>query len=83
MALKNSVPKSLRGPVGFLSIAVALLSTVVGYIFVMLGLSLYFNLTSLDPGAMSNTESLVVLATGFVALSLGYTGWRGFTYFSY
>ncbi|WP_327051446.1 hypothetical protein [Halomicrococcus gelatinilyticus] len=83
MALKNSVPKSLRGPVGFLSITVALLSTVVGYIFVMFGLSLYFDLTSLDPGAMSKTESLVVLAVGIATLGLGYTGWRGFTYFSY
>ena len=83
MALKNSVPKRLRDPVGFLSIAVAVLGTVVGYIFVMFGVSLYFNLTSLEASAMSSTESLIVLATGLVGFGVGYAGWRGFTYFAY
>jgi hypothetical protein len=83
MALRNSVPKRLRGPIGFASIVVAILGIVVGYIFVMFGITLYFDMNSLEPSAISSTESFVVIGTGLLSLVVGYFGWRGFTYFAY
>ncbi|WP_435153273.1 hypothetical protein [Haladaptatus sp. DFWS20] len=83
MALKNSVPKSLRGPVGLLSIVVALLSVVIGYIYLLFGLSLYFELIPQMKSTMTTTESLIVIAGGVVFVLTGYAGWRGFNYFAY
>ncbi|WP_049970840.1 hypothetical protein [Haladaptatus cibarius] len=83
MALKNSVPRSLRGPVGLLSIMVALLGIIVGYIYVLFGISLYFKLIPQMESTMSTGESLIVLVTGIAFFGLGYAGWRGFNYFAY
>ncbi|WP_266076531.1 hypothetical protein [Haladaptatus caseinilyticus] len=83
MALKNRVPKSLRGPVGLLSIVVALLGVIIGYIYLLFGLSLYFKLVPQMESTMTTTESLVVIAGGVVFFGIGYAGWRGFNYFAY
>ncbi|SIR03276.1 hypothetical protein SAMN05421858_1185 [Haladaptatus litoreus] len=83
MALKNSVPRSLRGPVGLLSIVVALLGVIIGYIYVLFGISLYFKLIPQMESTMSTGESLIVLVTGIVFFVIGYAGWRGFNYFAY
>lgn len=83
MALRNSVPKRLRGPIGFASIIVAILGIVVGYIFVMFGITLYFDMNALEKSAITPTESFIVIGTGLLSLLLGYVGWRGFTYFAY
>ncbi|WP_458185390.1 hypothetical protein [Haladaptatus sp. NG-WS-4] len=83
MALKNRVPRALRGPVGLLSIIVALLGIVIGYIYLLFGLSLYFELIPQMRATMTTTESLVVIAGGVVCLIIGYAGWRGFNYFAY
>ncbi|GAA5041217.1 hypothetical protein ACFFQF_01645 [Haladaptatus pallidirubidus] len=83
MALKNSVPRPLRGPVGLLSITVALLGVIIGYIYVLFGISLYFKLIPQMESTMSTGESLIVLATGVAFIGLGYAGWRGFNYFAY
>ncbi len=83
MALKTSVPKSLRGPIGLLSIVVALLGVVIGYIYFLFGLSLYFKLIPQMTDTMTSGESFVVIATGIVLFVVGYAGWRGFNYFAY
>ncbi|WP_254662859.1 hypothetical protein [Haladaptatus sp. W1] len=66
MALKTSVPKSLRGPIGLLSIIVALLGAVIGYIFLLFGVSLYFQLVPQMNETMTQSESLVVIVTGWL-----------------
>ncbi|WP_227354756.1 hypothetical protein [Haladaptatus salinisoli] len=83
MALKSRVPKPLRGPIGLISIVVALLSVIVGYIYFLFGLSLYFKLIPQMDDTMTTSESLVVIAAGVALLGLGYAGWRGFNYFAY
>ncbi|WP_137287133.1 hypothetical protein [Halorussus salinisoli] len=82
MALKDHVPKPLRGPIGFGSIGVMILGLVVGYIFVTVGLTLYFGMG--DPAeALSGLESLAISGVGLACLGVGYLGWKGFTYFAY
>lgn len=82
MALKDNVPKSLRGPLGFGSIGVMILGLVVGYIFFFVGLTLYFGMG--DPAeALSGVESLTISAFGLACVLVGYLGWKGFTYFAY
>ncbi len=83
MALKNRVPKSFRGPIGLLSIIVALLGVIIGYIYLLFGLSLYFELIPQMDDTMTSTESLIVIGTSIVFLLIGYSGWRGFNYFAY
>lgn len=83
MTLREQVPKPLRLPVGFASLAVMIIGVAVGYILMMLGLTLYFNLNGLEEGAITQMESIQVMATGVGATVLGYLGWRGFNYFSY
>ncbi|MGA9400932.1 hypothetical protein [Haladaptatus sp.] len=83
MALKTSVPKPLRGPIGLLSIIIALLGIVIGYIYLLFGLSLYFNLIPQMADTMTGGESLVVIVTGVALFVVGYAGWRGFNYFAY
>lgn len=80
--LKEQVPKPLRTPVGVLSYAVGLLGVVVGYILVLLGTTLYFDLHGLGE-QISDLEALTVLALGVGALLVGYFGVKGFMYFSY
>ncbi len=83
MALKTSVPKVLRGPIGLLSIIVGLIGIVIGYIYLLFGLSLYFKLVPQMTDTMTGGESLIVITTGLVLLGVGYAGWRGFNYFAY
>lgn len=83
MAIREHVPKPLRGPVGFASLVVMLLGVVVGYILFTVGLTLYFDLHPIEEGAVSTTEGITVAAIGAAAMAVGYLGWRGFTYFAY
>lgn len=83
MALREQVPKPLRGPVGFASLAVMLFGVVVGYILVTVGITLYFDLHPIQQGSISTTEALSVTGLGIATLVVGYLGWRGFTYFAY
>ncbi|GAA0201280.1 hypothetical protein GCM10009000_014310 [Halobacterium noricense] len=61
----------------------ALLGVIIGYIYVLFGISLYFKLIPQMESTMSTGESLIVLATGVAFIGLGYAGWRGFNYFAY
>lgn len=82
MTIREQVPKPLRLPVGFASLGVMILGAAIGYILIMLGITLYFDLNGLDE-AITNIEALQVLATGIVATVVGWLGWKGFNYFSY
>ncbi|PSP75705.1 hypothetical protein BRC81_15080 [Halobacteriales archaeon QS_1_68_20] len=79
--LRDRVPKPLRTPVGILSYLIALVGIAVGYVLVMLGLVLYYDL-ALDEH-INSTEALTVLAVGIVVSIIGYLGIKGFMYFSY
>jgi hypothetical protein len=84
MPLREAVPKPLRGPLGFGSLGVMLAGMVLGYIIVLLGITLYFNMNG-NPtaGELTKIESLQVMLVGVVLLGLGYLGWKGFLTFSY
>lgn len=84
MSIRDAVPKRLRGPVGFGSLALMLAGVLVGYIVVLLGITLYFNMNG-NPtaGEVSKLESLKVVFIGVVCFLVGYAGWRGFLTFSY
>ena len=83
MAIREQVPKPLRGPAGFTSLAVMLFGIVVGYILITVGVTLFFGLHPIEQGAISNGESIAVTGVGVVSLVIGYLGWKGFTYFAY
>lgn len=83
MALREQVPKSLRGPVGFASLAVMLVGLTVGYILTTTGIVLYTGLHPIEQGSVSSGEGIAVTVIGVVILVIGYMGWRGFTYFAY
>lgn len=81
MSVSNRVPDAAKGPLGVASLGVMIVGLVVGYIFTVIGITLYFDLNGL--GGVSDVESLTVVATGLVCLVAGYTGWRGFMGFAY
>lgn len=83
MAIRERVPKPLRGPAGFASLVVMILGVVVGYVLVTTGITLFFDLHPIRQGAISDFEGIAVTVVGLVSLAVGYGGWRGFTYFSY
>ncbi|QZX99656.1 hypothetical protein [Halobaculum rubrum] len=81
MSVTNRVPDAAKGPLGVASLGVMIVGLVLGYIFMMLGVTLYFNLNGIQE--ISSIESLIVLATGVVCFVAGYAGWRGFMGFAY
>lgn len=80
MPVREYLPPRLRGPLGFASLSVAIIGAVLGYIFIILGFTLRFNLNGLP---LTNTQSYLVIATGVGAIALSYLGFRGFMEFSY
>lgn len=64
-----------------MSYGVALVGITVGYVLLMLGTVLYYDL-ALDE-QIGTADSVIVLASGIVALIVGYLGIKGFMYFSY
>jgi hypothetical protein len=81
MATRQRVPSEVRGPLGFASLIIGILGVVVGYIFVMLGTTLFFDLN--PTVSLTDTGSFVVIAVGVGAVVVGYLGWRGFVRFAY
>lgn len=81
MSMKNRVPDPLKGPLGVASLGVMIAGLVVGYIFTMVGITLFFDLNGIE--GISSTESLIVVGTGLACIALGYAGWRGFMGFAY
>lgn len=84
MALKNKVPKTLRGPIGFGSLGVMILGLVVGYIFTVAGLTIYFGLGSGPADVLNGSiDALLISAVGLVCIAVGFLGWKSFNYFAY
>ncbi|WP_435064026.1 hypothetical protein [Halobaculum sp. EA56] len=81
MSVTNRVPDAAKGPLGVVSLGVMIIGLVLGYIFTLLGVTLYFDLNGI--GGISPTESLVVLGSGVACIVVGYLGWRGFMGFAY
>lgn len=75
------MPKAIHDPLALLSIGLMIVGLTVGYIFVMIGLNVYFGLVL--PEALTDIDALIVTATGVASVAAGYAGWRGFMYFSY
>ncbi|WP_277553197.1 hypothetical protein [Halobaculum limi] len=81
MSVRNRVPDPLKGPLGVASLGVMILGLVLGYIFTMVGVTLFFDLNGIQ--GISESESIVVIGTGIVCIFIGYAGWRGFMGFAY
>lgn len=79
MSVRQRVPDPLATPLSLVSLTVTVLGAVLGYIFLILGATLYFDLNGLP---LTGTESLIVVGTGVVCLVVGYVGWRGFITFA-
>lgn len=82
MALRDSVPEPLRGPVGFGSLAVMIFGLVVGYVLTMVGITLYFGMGQ-PAEALSGIESLAISVIGVLCIGVGYLSWKSFNYFAY
>lgn len=78
MSVRQRVPDPLITPLSLVSLAVTVLGAVLGYIFLVLGVTLYFGLNDLP---LTNTQSLIVVGTGVACIAAGYAGWRGFLTF--
>ena len=72
---RHRIPESTRGPLGYLCLGVGVLSLVLGYVLVLFGLTLRFDLAAYHPPA---GQSDLVVAVGVVLVALAYAGWRGF-----
>lgn len=83
MAVQDHVPKALRGPIGFASLAIMLFGIIIGYILFTVGITLYFDMTPIESSAVSTFEALSVTGIGLASVVVGYLGWRGFNYFAY
>lgn len=81
MSVSNRVPGALKGPLGVASLGVMILGAVLGYIFTILGITLFFELNGIQ--GISEVEALTVIATGVVCLVASYAGWKGFMGFAY
>lgn len=81
MSVRNRVPDPLKGPLGVASLGVMILGLVLGYIFTMVGVTLFFELNGIQ--GISEGESIIVIVTGIVCILIGYAGWRGFMGFAY
>lgn len=81
MTIRERVPKSLRGPLGFGSLGVTLVAIAVGYILTVMGAIFTAGLGA--PSGASRVESATVLVVGIVCLFVAYLGWKGFTHFAY
>lgn len=64
-----------------MSYGVGLVGITIGYILVVLGIILYYDL-ALD-GEIGLTGSAIVVGFGIAALIAGYFGVKGYMYFSY
>ncbi|UIO98460.1 hypothetical protein Hbl1158_07755 [Halobaculum sp. CBA1158] len=58
-----------------------ILGLVLGYIFLMLGFTLFFDLNGIE--GISDVEAAIVGATGVGSVVVGYVGWKGFMEFAY
>lgn len=78
--LKEHVPPGARGPVGVGSLLIGVLGFTIGYILVVLGIALVYDLA---PHEVPTYDAVMVFLIGAVLVVSGYLGLKGFMYFSY
>jgi hypothetical protein len=78
-SVRQRVPQSLVGPLGFLSLLVGIIGIVLGYIITMVGLTTYWDLNGLG---ISSTESFTIIGIGLALFFVAYLGYRGFMTFA-
>lgn len=78
-SVRQRVPQSLVGPLGFLSLFVGIIGIVLGYIITMVGLTTYWDLNGLG---ISSTESFTIIGIGLAFFFVAYLGYRGFMTFA-
>lgn len=79
--IRERVPPALRDPLALASVGVMVLGVTVGYVLIVLGISVLLRLVL--PAELSVIDGAIVTAVGLASTAVGYLGWRGFTYFSY
>lgn len=79
--IKDRVPSALWDPLALVSVGLLVLGLTVGYVLIVLGISVLLGLVL--PAELSVVDGAIVVAVGLVSTTLGYLGWRGFAYFSY
>lgn len=80
MSIERRIPNRLVGPLGGVSLLVGLASIVMGYIFIVIGITLYFGMNGLE--GVTRTDSIVVLGTGVLLVGVAYVGYKGFMRFA-
>ncbi len=78
-SVRQRVPQSLIGPLGFLSLLVGIIGVVLGYIITMVGLTTYWDLNGLG---ISSMESFTIIGIGLAFFFAAYLGYRGFMTFA-
>lgn len=78
-SVRQRVPQSLIGPLGFLSLFVGIIGIVLGYIITMVGLTTYWDLNGLG---ISSMESFTIIGVGLAFFLVAYLGYRGFMTFA-
>jgi hypothetical protein len=78
-SVRQRVPESLVGPLGFLSLLFGVISLVLGYIITMVGLTTYWDLNGLG---ITSTQSFTIIGIGAVCIFFAYLGYRGFMGFA-
>lgn len=82
VTIRERVPPIARGPVSVVSLGLGVIGITLGYVITLLGITLYFDLHSVDK-SLTAIESMVVIVIGLAFFVIGYLGWRGFMYFAY
>ncbi|WP_313690932.1 hypothetical protein [Halorarum halobium] len=80
MSVEQRIPQRFIGPLGVLSLFVGLASIVMGFIFSVIGLTVFFGLNGLQ-GATS-TDGVIVMVTGIALVGVSYLGYKGFMRFA-
>ena len=76
MSVEQRIPKSLVGPLGIVSLVVGLAGIVLGYIFTVIGITLFFGLNGLQ--GVTRVDAVIVIASGIVCVGIAYLGYKGF-----
>lgn len=83
VTLKERVPKRLRVPISFLSLAIGIISIPIAWVLTLSGLAAHYNLLGIEKGAISTVEAATVVFVGLCFVGTTYLGYKGFMYFSY
>lgn len=80
MTVEQRIPAPLVGPLGAVSLLVGLISIVMGYIFTVIGVTLFFGLNGLS--GVTRGDAILVIGTGILLIGVAYAGYKGFMRFA-